>query len=210
MDINDDTFGDVGVCSYTWGHDRAKWVDAETGETWDTSSRSVAMARAALRHFRRVWVDGLCIVQCWDWHRTQNISMMGRIYWHGTVLTESFMGMAPSYPLRGWVQQEIKFTKVRYHVKPIVDLLEAHCGGTTPTEALQAVEVKRVNAEVVAALPYLVQLQRILEGRRSAEAVALSEKVTTFIQKVNQFENMFGNVGPRELEANPSTLNRNP
>ncbi len=61
--IDDETFGDVGVISYTWGFGRSSWCDEETGLKWEISDRSLSICREALRYFKRVWMDSICIIQ---------------------------------------------------------------------------------------------------------------------------------------------------
>ena len=80
IEVNDDTFQDVGICSYTWGFDRVEWYDEETGMTWEVASRCEDMCKAALKFYPRVWIDGLCMIQVWGNHVSDNMKIMGRLY----------------------------------------------------------------------------------------------------------------------------------
>ena len=82
IEINDETFHNVGICSYTWGLDRVTWYDEETGLSWEVADRCEDMCRAALKFYPQVWIDGLCMIQKWPAHIQDNMSIMGRLYWH--------------------------------------------------------------------------------------------------------------------------------
>ena len=127
-EFTDEYFLKIGICSYTWGHDRVDWFDSETGLTWEISSRAEQMCRAALEFFELVWIDGLCMVQAWPEHIKLNMGFMGKLYYHGTVITEMCIGLEPEYCCRGWVQQEISFTKVLCVIKPLQDFLKSENG----------------------------------------------------------------------------------
>ena len=38
-EFTDEYFENIGICSYTWGHDRVDWFDRETGRSWKISCR---------------------------------------------------------------------------------------------------------------------------------------------------------------------------
>lgn len=191
--INDETFKNIGICSYTWGFDRVEWFDKETGLTWEISSRCEAMCRAALKFYLKVWIDGMCMVQAWPAHIGDNMKIMGRLYWHGNVVPEMVLDkMAPEYPLRGWVQQEISFTNVQYCITPLqnwfddnqelvqefTSYVEKQREGDKDIEyPSKQVDITSFNKAVSDSITFFDVLSRATEGRSSDEAIQLKSKI---------------------------------
>ena len=183
-EFSDEYFANIGICSYTWGHARVDWYDKETGLTWKVSDRAEKMCCAALQFFDKVWIDGLCMVQAWPEHIKLNMKFMGKLYFHGTVVTEMGIGLQPEYCYRGWVQQEISFTKVLCVIKPLHDFVNSTAGKeevefVTQNKAFLKIKLKgqkspfegrynhhKLLLDLFSKLKiYLLGLQRIIQGR---------------------------------------------
>ena len=207
--INDDTFQNIGICSYTWGFDRVDWTDKETGLTWEIASRCEDMCKAALKFYPRVWIDGLCMVQAWPQHIADNMKIMGRLYWHGNVVPEMVLDkMAPEYPLRGWVQQEISFTNVQYCLTPlqkwfddnqdIVTAFEEYVKKRKENEGKETespsvtFELLPFNKAVNDSMPFFNVLSRAAEGRSSDKAASLQSKIAQLMSNLQKASFMSG------------------
>ncbi|GFH44402.1 predicted protein [Chaetoceros tenuissimus] len=219
IEVNDDTFQDVGICSYTWGFDRVEWYDEETGMAWEVASRCEDMCKAALKFYPRVWIDGLCMIQVWKNHVSDNMKIMGRLYWHGNVVPEMVLEqMAPEYPLRGWVQQEISFTNLQYCITPLQKWFNANqklvqelkiylkqkeeSNGDTSelTYPEEPFDYVSFHEAVDASIPFFNVLSRATEGRNSKDAIALKEKIASLLSTF-QGHLFMGSFGPHTLEA---------
>lgn len=217
--INDETFREVGICSYTWGFERKMWYDEETGLTWEIADRAEEMCRAALQFFPMVWIDGLCMVQRWPAHISANMKDMGKLYWHGTVIPEMVLDkMAPEYPFRGWVQQEISFTNLTYSLTPLrqwfesnIELVNSYRDYTTAKKvAVDGVmpprpegdfPFKEFDRAVNMTMPFLAVLSRATEGRTNTNAVNLQASITKLNSELQKFAFMHGQFGPEVLEV---------
>ena len=207
---SDESLSGVGICSYTWGLDKVSYTDKETGETWLVSPKSEAMARAGLRFFDKVWVDALCIVQCWDAHRNANLLLMAQLYWHGTVVPETAFELSPTYPLRGWVQQEVTYTNCIYALQPLELICEKFAflkASASPSEAEGApkqgsTESKEIMKEIRNAIsvcqPYFVALVRMTEGRKSDEAQKVRGAAQAALSHIQKQHMLFGGYGVLE------------
>lgn len=195
-EFSDSYFANIGICSYTWGHDRVDWYDKETDLTWKISDKAERMCRASLEHYDRVWIDGLSMVQAWPDHIKCNMEFMGKLYFHGNVVTETCIGLQPEYCYRGWVQQEISFTNVLCVMKPLQDFVKSE-RGKEELEFINANKcvVKRSNgadysafkgrassqkvlAEVIENMQlYLLSLQRVIQGRDDEDLDEIIEEL---------------------------------
>ena len=219
--INDETFQDVGICSYTWGFDRVKWFDKETGLTWDIASRCEAMCRAALKFYPRVWIDGLCMIQAWSDHIGDNMKIMGRLYWHGNVVPEMILDkMAPEYPLRGWVQQEISFTNLQYCITPLQNWFDDNheivqefssyikkkkeLKGSDKEEEIEypatEFDILPFDKAVSDSIIFFNVLSRAAEGRENNQAVELKKKIAELMSKLQAAAFMSGSFYADTLE----------
>ena len=213
VQINDETFQNVGICSYTWGFDRTRWYDDETGLEWEIADRCEEMCRAALKFYPRVWIDGLCMIQAWSEHIAENMNIMGRLYWHGNVVPEMVLDrMALEYPLRGWVQQEISFTNLQYSITPLQKWFDANediivpfskyiqqkhekgKGGEGTTIPFPNVEldIDAFDSAVSNSIPYLNVLSRATEGRSSDEARLLQAEIAKLLSQLQAAAFMSG------------------
>ena len=217
VDINDETFKDVGICSYTWGFDRTRWHDKETGLDWDVADRCEAMCRAALKFFPRVWIDGLCMVQAWPAHIGENMKIMGRLYWHGNVVPEMVLDkMALEYPLRGWVQQEISFTNVQYCITPLQKWFDDNTdivvpfskyihegkeneGGDKIEFPTAKLDIKSFNTAVNNSIPYFNVLSRATEGREGDETRLIKSEIAELLKDLTQAAFMYSSFGTEIL-----------
>jgi len=205
-EFSDKGLQQVGVCSYTWGFGRVEWEDAETGMSWLVSDRAIEMCRAALKFFPRVWIDGLCMVQAWPDHVALCMEYIGKLYWHANVVTESVIKLKPEYTLRGWVSQEISFTKLMYDLRPLREWMENH---KAEVEAAEKSIKKGPNSDGVfgredfkgetfdsfqnainETFLYLPLLIRASEGRANTKGV--SKKVRELQQSIRQANLVFG------------------
>ena len=204
--LSDESFRDVGVCSYTWGFERETWADAETGLSWEVSTRALPMARAALAKFPRVWIDGLCMVQAWPEHIGLNMKHMGKIYYHGTVVPELMIDVAFHYSLCGWVQQELSFTNLTYAVRPLAKWMKDNAEAVAVVRAGEhkddgkLIPPMELTPFVVASFPYINTIIRATEGRSKPEARQLSAKLNGLLTKLQQEEFMYGSFGAATVE----------
>ena len=222
-EFTDEYFENVGICSYTWGHDRVDWFDRETGRFWKISSRAELMCKAALEFFDLIWIDGLCMIQDWPGHIRLNMGFMGKLYYHGTVVTEMCIGLRPEYCYRGWVQQEISFTKVLCVIKPLNDFVNSE-GGKCALDFVQAhrasmkrpaskvdmqpfVEKNKTQDHILAVLKdvsvYLLGIQRIMQGRDNKE---FSDVVEDVLGEIDGIEFWLTKKSSSEIEMAKSTF----
>ena len=222
-EFTDEYFAKIGICSYTWGHDRVDWYDSETELTWKISNRAEEICRAALEFFDQVWLDGLCMVQAWPAHIKLNMGFMGKLYYHGTVFTEMSIGLRPEYCYRGWVQQEISFTKVICVIKPLNDFLKTESGkaetafietnkrsfkGSSKMVDLNIFTGKLSNQKVILKVlddvaVYLLGIQRVLQGRDDED---LSDALEEIISEIDGIEFWLSDDNASEKEIAKSSL----
>ena len=138
---------------------------------------------------------------------------MGRIYYHGIVVPETIASLSPEYPLRGWVQQEISFTNVMYHIKPLYDwsiensdvyekCLQLNQAGQSIQPAWDDLKDKlSFNRAVNESWPYFNAITRICEGRSSPEAAVLQSNVSHLVTKLQKYLVMYGSVMSETLKV---------
>jgi hypothetical protein len=185
------------------------WHDKETGLEWEISDRSLPICREALKHFDVVWMDSLCIIQCSNEHKVANLNIMGRIYYHGTVCPEMVAQLSPEYSLRGWVQQEISFTKLKYVIKPLLDFTESHreqyercLEEFKETKTVKShVDIMAFNQAINDSMPYFNTIIRICEGRESVLAKSMQEKLSKLMTELQRYAMMYGSYGSETLQV---------